>query len=210
MHRSHTTRRLPSLTSCVLAGIVTVALGCQDTGTTGLDADPALSDHASRPANASGGTATPVPYRGTLTTTEQTPDPDPPEGCEVFHHTAQIGQSTQLGAYTGTGTTCSYNVRFNVLDPPINPGGGPPPYFVTDFTVRQVHTGANGDQLHVSGVGVFVQSMTSGAAGFVGDGAIEGGTGRFDGATGTFTIRGVRDMAARYDGWIVLDPSALD
>ena len=207
MHRNRTIRRL---SSCAVAGLVTFTLACQDGGTTGLGTGPTLSDHAASRSSPAGAAAVRVPYRGTLITTEQTPDPNAPEGCELFQHTAQVGQSTHLGEYTGTGTTCSYNVQFGVLQPPINPGGGPPPYFVTDFTIQQVHTAANGDQLEVSGTGVYVQSMTDGAAGFVGEGAIEGGTGRFAGATGAFTIRGVRGMAARYDGWIVLEPSSLD
>ncbi|MDX1674459.1 MAG: hypothetical protein R3314_06680 [Longimicrobiales bacterium] len=199
-----TTRRLPH---CALVVLVAVALACQDGDTTGLEPGPTVPDRTAGHVSAERHDAGPVPYRGTLLTTEQTPDPDRPDGCELFMHTAQVGESTHLGRYTGTGTTCSYNVQLGVVDPPINPGGGPPPYFVTDFTILQTHTAANGDELEVSGVGLFVLSMETGAAGFVGEGAIEGGTGRFEGATGAFTIRGVTGTPAHYDGWIRFDGS---
>lgn len=140
-------------------------------------------------------------------TTESVPDPTPPQGCELFLHTTQEGEATHLGHFTGAGSTCGFNGQFGVLEPPINPAGGPPPYFVSDFTIEQTYTAANGDELLVSGQGILVQSLTDGSAGFVGGGTLDGGTGRFEGATGVFDIEGIRGAFAHFDGWIVFDAS---
>ena len=146
----------------------------------------------------------PVPFKATLTATQQVPDPNLPAGCELFVRTTLEGNSTHLGHFTGTGTTCAFNGQFGVMNPPFNPGGGPPPYFVTDFTVQQTYTAANGDVLEVSGMGVRVQSLADGSSGLVGTGVVDGGTGRFAGAMGEFDVAGI-DGVVRYDGWILYD-----
>lgn len=181
------------------------AAACQDAGALGPDPPvDAQRIEASRVAAMSDGPQ-PVPFKGTLISAS-VPDPNPPAGCEIFLQTTQEGQFTHLGRYSGIGTTCVFNVQPGVTDPPFNPGGGPPPYLVTDFTVEQTYTAANGDILEISGAGVRVQSLTDGRSGFLGTGLIAGGTGRFTGATGEFDVRGANGVV-RYDGWIVYQAS---
>lgn len=148
----------------------------------------------------------PLPFRGELTTTRQVIDPTPPAGCEQFANTVLEGRLTHVGRFVGAGMTCAFNAQFGVISPPVNPAGGPPPFFVVDFTTEQEYTAPNGDILRIAGSGVRVQSMTDGTSGLVGDGSVEGGTGRFEGATGEFDVLGLNGLI-RYDGWMAYDAS---
>ncbi|MEJ2312602.1 MAG: hypothetical protein P8Y21_13660 [Gemmatimonadales bacterium] len=191
-------------TAVALAALTATA--CQDGSALGPDALPDAQRVEAKQVAAMSHEPQPVPFKGTLVTTESVPDPMPPAGCQAFLHTGQRGNFTHVGLISGTGTTCAFNGQLGVRDPPFNPGGGPPPYFVTDFSIEQTYTAANGDILEISGVGVLVQSMTDGRSGLVGTGLIEGGTGRFADATGEFEVRGANGVV-HYDGWIAYQAS---
>lgn len=194
----------------ILAGalvvLAAVLMACQQEGPVEPDPMGSLSEGNDVLPPTDRHSMHPVPYRGTLVTTEQV-GAAPPPGCEAFFLTAQEGTATHLGHYTGTGTTCAFNGQLGVLDSPIDPQGAPPPYFVTDFSVEQTHVAANGDMLEISGTGVLVQSLIDGSRVFFGNATIDGGTGRFAGATGTFNIEAARGEDPRFDGWMVFDAS---
>lgn len=171
----------------------------------GPDRTSALSGDAGLGV-ATGHGALPVPFEGRLAATERVFVNPPPAGCQLYVQEADAGELAPLGRSTGTLTLCAFNGQFGVTEPPFNPGGGPPPYFVTDYTVQGMYTAANGDLLNVSGTGVLVQSLADGTSGLVGAGVVEGGTGRFAGASGEFDVLGV-DGEVSFDGWIVYDAS---
>jgi hypothetical protein len=69
-------------------------------------------------------------------------------------------------------------------------------------------TAANGDQLFLSpNEGVFVQSLTDGTSSSQGFLTISGGTGRFEGATGSVDVLAL-GVSVRFDGWITYDASS--
>lgn len=197
-----------TLPSVVIGLALLLAAGCHDTDPLEPDVPISPLDTEANGWVTANHASTLVPYHGRILTTQQTPEPSPPPGCQLFLHTTGEGEATHLGHFTSTGTTCGFNGQSPVLEPPINPGGGPPPFFVSEFAVEQTHTAANGDQLHIAGTGLLVQSLVDGSGGFAGSGTIEGGTGRFAGATGSFTVRGVSGEPARSDGWIAFDASS--
>lgn len=149
------------------------------------------------------------PFRGSFATTRSEPVP-PPTDCELFLETEQVGHATHLGAFTGTGVTCGFNGHVTA-DPPFNVAGGAPPYFVSDFTVEQTWTAADGSTLSwVSEDGVFVQSLTDGRNSALGSMRIVGGTGRFAGATGRAQV--VSDSTTTpgttWEGHVTIDPAS--
>ncbi|MEN8375356.1 MAG: hypothetical protein ABFS34_07905 [Gemmatimonadota bacterium] len=150
----------------------------------------------------------PLPFMGTVRATEQVPGA-PTDDCDLVLHTVLEGELTHLGSFTGVGETCGFNVRPNEEELPEefpdDPGIGPPLYLVIDFTLVQTYTAADGDVLEVSGVGVRAQGQFGAA--LVGNGIVEGGTGRFAGATGEFDVFGVNGEVG-YDGWIDYDASS--
>lgn len=183
------------------------ATGCQGMGLLGPDqTNSSMSDDVGLVLSSSRDPQ-PVPFKGTLAASERVVLNPPPSGCELSIRDAEAGELAHLGSFTGTLTLCAFNGQFVVTDPPFNLGGGPPPYFVTDFTVEATYTAANGDLLQVSGTGVLVQSLIDRSSGLIGDGVIDGGTGRFAAARGEFDVLGANEEVS-YDGWIVYDASS--
>lgn len=145
------------------------------------------------------------PFKGSFTE-NLTPLPPTAECPVLFTDESDDGESTHLGRFTRTGTTCLFNLRV-VEDPPFNPGGAPP-YLVADFTFDETETAANGDLMFISGVGVYVQSSLDPAMfGTQSTGTVDGGTGRFAGASGEFQGTGDAANVLRFSGWISYDAS---
>ena len=119
---------------------------------------------------ARGGTA--LPFRGSFTTVIDVPPPSA--------HATVEGTATHLGRFTGTVTA------------EVNPD--------TTGTGTFTFTAANGDQLSGTfvGEGVFMPPNT--ATRLPNVATIENGTGRFAGATGTFTMVTVRHYRFRDGG----------
>jgi hypothetical protein len=146
------------------------------------------------------------PFRGSFATTRSDPA-QPPAGCQLSLETGQLGQATHLGIFTGEGVTCGFNGTVTTA-PPFNLAGGPPPYFVSDFTVEQTWTAADGSTLSwVSEDGVFVQSLADGSSSALGSMRIVGGTGRFAGATGHGQVvsNSTTSPGTTWDGTITFD-----
>ena len=102
---------------------------------------------------------TELPFHGSLTTATDVPPP--------FAHATAAGTATQLGQFTGT------------LAAAVNPD--------SSATGTFTFTAANGDELSGTfvGQGVFVPPNTARLTEVA---TIQNGTGRFTGATGTFTM----------------------
>lgn len=150
---------------------ITAALAAALVSWSALGLGPARATSAERPLIGSFATVTSVPGQG-------------PADCLVHLETAQQGQATHVGLFTGTGRTCGFNAAVTE-NPPFNLAGGAPPFFVADFTVEQTWIAPNGDTLTwESPDGVFVQSLTDGTSSAMGSMVITGGTGRFAGASG--------------------------
>jgi len=133
------------------------------------------------------------PLNGRFDSTESPPVADPPDGCVVLIETTHAGNATQLGSFHGTGTTCAVPASAPVEVPPFWEREPAPPYFVADFTTDNVWTAADGSELWLQTVdGVFVQSLSNGAASVKGTIEIRGGTGRFEGASGSVAAAGGR------------------
>ncbi len=131
--------------------------------------------------------------KGTWDNTESPPSPSPPAGCAVHITTSQVGRATQIGPFTGTGSTCGNPLGPPTDSPPFWTHDPAPPYFVADFTNQMVWTAANGDELWLRpNHGVFVQSLSNGAVSVQGRLTIAGGTGRFEGGTGWMDVTGGR------------------
>lgn len=133
----------------------------------------------------------------------------PPPGCQLMLETVQIGEAAHLGRFTGTGTTCGFNARV-VKDPPFNLSQGAPPYFVSNFTIQQTWTLANGSTLTwTSSDGVFVQSLTDGSSSAIGTMLITGGSGEFEAASGRARVESLSTRDPRFgtvfDGVIAYD-----
>lgn len=173
--------------------------------------DPSLlvSDEADAPETVSDLSASKkaVPFRGMWVNMSSAPVPPEatPEGCAAYFTTAQTGRAAHMGHITGTGATCASNIRF-LETPPFNDTGGGPPYFVADFSNEMTWTAPNGDQLYLRpNGGTFVQSMADMSSSIRGSLTIDGGTGRFAGASGHADVIGAgRDNVdrLRFDGWI--------
>jgi hypothetical protein len=200
------TKSLSVLRSVLLSLTLLLVSGCGDESLLGPDDQPgALETMDTFPAKRSQS----VPFKGEWTNTETPPSPpeETPDGCAAYFNTSQVGQATHLGRFTGTGATCAFNLRMTD-DPPFNRSGGPPPFFVADFTNEMTWTAANGDQLFLSpNEGVFVQSLTDGTSSSQGFLTISGGTGRFEGATGSVDVLAL-GVSVRFDGWITYDASS--
>jgi hypothetical protein len=154
-----------------------------------------------------------VPIRGTWDNTESAPSATPPEGCVVYIETSQTGNATHMGRFTGRGATCAKPRGEPVETPPFWEGEPAPPYVVMDFTNEMVWTAANGDELWLRpNGGVFVMSGSNGAASVQARITIAGGTGRFEGATGTMIVSGGRGPGEpgdhlEYEGEIAMRPN---
>ena len=151
---------------------------------------------------------TTVPLRGWWSNTESPPVAT--ADCVVRITTQQAGRATHLGRFTGEGATCA-NPTGEVEEPPFWDHDPAPPYVIMDFTNEMTWRAANGDRLHLSpNSGVFVMSLTNGAASVRGSLTVSGGTGRFAGARGTVEVTGGREPGApgdklQFDGEITLE-----
>lgn len=148
------------------------------------------------------------PYQGWFRTTESLPL-EPPAGCLLYLRTAQAGEASHLGHFTGTGVTCGFDARVTD-DPPFNLSAGAAPYFVADFTLEQVWRTADGDTIRWSSDdGIFVQSLVDGSSSAIGTMVVTGGTGRFAGASGSARVVSSSAAPAKFDsafvGSIVFD-----
>lgn len=145
----------------------------------------------------------PKPFEGEFTAVDLPLAPT--ADCPVNIGGSQHGRATHLGQFSGASITCGFDLQV-MVNPPFNPGGAPP-YLVAQFTNKATWLAANGDELEVETVGVFVQSLPDGISGVRGTMSIVGGTGRFSGAKGE--AQGHRDGAApvTFEGWIDYDAS---
>jgi hypothetical protein len=194
-----------------LLGILVVA-GC------GASADgpvlgPELGDDGAAAARRGGKSMVTVPIRGTWDNEELGLSATPPAGCMVFLETAQTGNASHLGRFSGRGGTC-VTTQQQTDSPPFWDHEPAPPYALMDFTNEMAWTAANGDELWLRpNGGVFVMSLANGAASVRGQLTIAGGTGRFEGATGTLAVSGGRQAGEpgdhlSYEGEISLRPGA--
>lgn len=189
---------------------IIAAAGCGSPATGPFDgADRA---HAGPAAALQG--ATPMvtlPIRGTWDNEELGLSSSPPAGCVLFLETAQTGQASHIGRFSGRGGTC-VTTQQQTDSPPFWDHDPAPPYALMDFTNEMVWTAANGNELWLRpNGGVFVMSLANGAASVRGHLAIAGGTGRFEGATGRLVATGGRGPGEpgdhlTYDGEISLRP----
>ncbi len=100
------------------------------------------------------------------------------------------GEAAQLGTFT-----ISYHVEQNLLD--------------LSETELVRFAGANGDSLHAKGVGQAIEDRTPGMYNVIEIYTITGGTGRFAGASGTFTLKRLVSVtvgvaASTFEGYILL------
>ena len=86
-----------------------------------------------------------------------------------------LGHATQLGQFT-----VSYQVQVNLMT-------------LAGITSAQF-VAANGDSIYASGTGQATPTGTPGVVTIIGNFMITGGTGRFEGASGTFTVDRVLDQ----------------
>ena len=103
------------------------------------------------------------------------------------------GESTQLGPFT-----VSYHIEQNLLD--------------LSQTESVDFAGTNGDSLQAKGVGQAIEDRTPGMFNVVEIYTITGGTGRFTGASGTFTLKRLVSItvgiaSATFEGYILIPPN---
>lgn len=141
-----------------------------------------------------------VTLKGSWDNTELPAVGEPPAGCTFFFPTSQVGRATHLGNFRGTGATCGNPQGPPTETPPFWDHEPAPPYLVADFTNEMVWTAANGDELWLRpNEGVFVQSVVTMEATVRGTLRIAGGTGRFQGASGTLAVTGGRESGETGD-----------
>ena len=150
-----------------MRNIIVVALSLITCACSGSALDTPVAPAASQggAAEARGGTS--LPFRGTFSTTEV---PDGP-----LRRLNGSGQATHLGRFTVT-------AAFTLIPPPVSTASG-----------TAVWTADNGDQLYtnVSGTATVVFPT----ANITETHTITGGTGRFEGASGSFVV--VRTLDVR-------------
>ena len=100
------------------------------------------------------------------------------------------GNATQLGAFT-----IHYQVEINLLD--------------LSSTETAQFSGTNGDSLRAEAVGQATENRTPGMLNVVDIYKITGGTGRFDGARGTFTLNRLVSVttgaaSSTFEGYLLL------
>lgn len=140
-----------------------------------------------------GTTMVTVPFRGIWDNTESPPAAEPPQGCLAYITTSQTGHATHIGTFHGNGATCVTNVHSEDEPAPFWDHDPAPPYFIADFSNEMTWVAANGDELWLRpNGGLFVQSLSNGAASVRGHLNIAGGTGRFVGASGQLVVTGGR------------------
>jgi len=150
-----------------------------------------------------------VPIRGIWDNTESPPAANPPAGCLIHIETSQTGHASHVGRFSGTGATCVTS-QTQTDGPPFWDRDPAPPYAVMEFTNEMVWTAANGDELWLRpNGGLFVFSLSNGAASVRGRLTVAGGMGRFEGASGWMDVRGGRSPGEpadhlEYEGEITL------
>lgn len=132
------------------------------------------------------GNTTRLPFKGTLQSNETYSTVFP-----TMYVTANgSGEASQLGPFT-----VSYHVEQNLLDL---------------SETESVHfAGTNGDSLQAKGVGQAIEDRTPGMFNVVEIYTITGGTGRFTGASGTFTLKRLVSVTAgvasgTFEGYILI------
>ena len=134
-----------------------------------------------------------LPIHGSWVSSESPPSATPPAGCILHIQTAQDGRATVLGPFTGTGETCVTDAHPSMDAPDIWHQAPAPPYLVAKFDSRMTWVTKSGDELHVAASGAdFIQSQSNGATTVRGVLTIEGGTGRFEDASGELSVSGGR------------------
>jgi hypothetical protein len=129
----------------------------------------------------------PVPFKGTFQATETSVDFVFPYG---YQDAIGSGNATQLGEYT-----IHYTVVVNVIN--------------ITATESAEFVAANGDRLDAEGTGQATTTADPNIDNIVEQYTITGGTGRFAGATGSFTLNRVLNLptgvtSGTFDGAIVL------
>lgn len=145
----------------------------------------------------------PKPFSGTFVAADSPVPPTP--DCPVLVEGTVQGRAGHLGVFSGPTITCAFDLQV-MVSPPFIPGGGPP-YLVAEFINDATWMAANGDELIVEAVGVFVQSLPDGISGVRGTITVVGGTGRFAGATGEAQGRRNGADPVTFEGWIDYDAS---
>ena len=192
----------------ILAGSALVAaVGCSDP--TGAELDRATTP-AARSAMAVGPriAATPRARAWHIRAGVATTPAGPIEGCLVYFTSVIEGHATHLGTFQGVGSTCVTAQIAPDSDPPFHPAGPGPYARATFHNPRWTLTAANGDELWLEGYdATAVISLADDS--LIGEGRMRvvGGTGRFEGATGTARVGatnhdGVGPDDFFGDGWI--------
>jgi hypothetical protein len=181
MHATHTA-----------AGVVSLALfvSCsQSTSPSGPTSGPARAPSTTTAADNPTGTGLApdvvvgaatkgVPFKGRLEGT-YTFAPDPPPSPFASVHLEATGNATHLGRFT-----LDAPHRVNVANLPVTATG------IFEFTA------ANGDKVTADFTGLGTPTESPGVFAIVETATITGGTGRFVGATGSFIVRRMVDLAS--------------
>lgn len=142
----------------IVLGVCVLAAAC---GSQGLDSPTSPTSGAFGPAQTQARSGTELPFRGSLTTVTDAPPPNA--------HVTADGTATHLGRFSATLTA--------VVD------------FATSTATGTFNfTAANGDELSGTFIGIEGVFIEPGVARLTEVATIERGTGRFAGATGTFTM----------------------
>lgn len=185
------------------------AWACNQVAPTAPDV-PVLAGGAAHQVSPMAADTVTKPWKGRFGGTESPPSSPTPAGCLRYFDTTQNGTASHLGAFHGTGSTCATAANAPVDTPPFWDHEPAPPYFVAEFTADNVWTGADASQLWIHAIdGVFVQSQTTGATSVRGTLTIVGGTGRFEGASGSAAAAGGRNPGeagdqVEFDGHITV------
>ena len=127
-----------------------------------------------------------LPFSGTVQSTETSVTVFPTMSTTA----TGSGNATQLGAFT-----IHYQVEINLLD--------------LSGTETAQFNGTNGDSLRAEAVGQATENRTPGMLNVVDIYKITGGTGRFDGARGTFTLNRLISVttgaaSSTFEGYLLL------
>ena len=191
----------------VAASALVAVIGCSDPAAPAGGPAVALlapSAEAPRPQLAVEGGSRAWHIRASVSVTPATP----PDGCLAYFTSVIQGHATHLGRFEGVGTTCVTAQVAPDPDPPFRPAG-PPPYATATFhNPGWTLTAANGDELWLEGLeSTAVLSAIDMSLIAEGRMRVVGGTGRFEGATGTASVGATNDDGVGPDdfygnGWI--------
>ena len=177
----------------VLATLLTlVAAACSEPGSPGAPSPIHPGNNSDTASGASSGTmasaAVKMPFKGSLQGNADPPVFEPPPSPYFSAHLLAEGQAAHLGRFT---MDYSHRVSLDTLE-----GLG-----------TALFTAANGDTLMTDVKGKATPAGSPTAFTVVEVHTVTGGTGRFAGATGTFTVTRAVDFANPFtsgeiDGWI--------